>query len=458
MALKGKARLSLFRKGIEVHRVEKKNTITGYPQGLFKQGNFGMLADSSKLLPLNDNFFKSCIMTDVPNDPSLMMIAGNANIIAQCSNNAYSGDNLKRGSYNANESGIITGGYRHVMDWGTSQGNGTIASVCLCRPSIGAVLLGSDSIPSEGEVNEVLHTSDKSSLISEALQDCSIIDYEKEVAYKIEYSSGTITVTEYALNTKQIHLLGGVLDVAGEGTAHSISQTVKYFTNTGTASVSYTGTHIHLLTFVPNSNKIADYAISLSDWSCTETEHTYSGVSLMQIFIYGASQNPVLRKDVMPIIGDYCFAISTDGTKIYKMNLLGNNDADVTAIDVPATALDYTYNGGSVILPNGDWYKFPTNAPSEYLNCLYHHNGSFYRARYHDQFVNNTFANANSFNANSYGTIFGFGTAANHSQKFARLDTIFPYVSTVANLDEAVTKTADLTMKLQYEITEVTGG
>jgi hypothetical protein len=140
------------------------------------------------------------------------------------------------------------------------------------------------------------------------------------------------------------------------------------------------------------------------------------------------------------------------------MNLLGNNDADVTAIDVPATALTTILNGASVILPNGDWYKFPTNAPTEYLNCLYHHNGTFYRARYHDQFVNNTFANANSFNSNNYGTIFGFGTASSHSQKFARLDTIFPYVSTVANLDEVVTKSADLTMKLQYEITEVTGG
>ena len=39
--LQGKARLILFRDGIEVHRVEKKNTITGYPQALFKQGNFG---------------------------------------------------------------------------------------------------------------------------------------------------------------------------------------------------------------------------------------------------------------------------------------------------------------------------------------------------------------------------------------------------------------------------------
>ena len=455
MALQGKARLSLFRDGIEVKRVEKKNTITGYAQGLFKQGNFGMLADSSKLLPLNDNFFKGCLMTDVPNDASLMMIAGNANVIAQCSNDAYSGDNLKRGSYNANESGVITNGYRHVMDWGTSQGNGTIASVCLCRPSIGAVLLGSDFIPSEGEVNEVLHSADKSSLISETLQDCSIIDYEKETAYKIEYSSGTITVTEYTLNTKRIHLLGGVLDVAGEGTAHAISQTVKYFTNTQTASVSYTGNAIHLITFVQNSGTVADYAISTSDWTCTATEHSYSGVNLQRIAIYSASANTVLRKDVMPIIGDYCYAMSYDGTKMYKMNLLGNNDADVTAYDIPSTPMTYDQNGASVILPNGDWYKFPTDAPMEYFNCLYHHNGSFYRAMYHDKYVINNGLNANSFNATGYGTIACIGTSHSHGRPFARLDTIFPYVSTVANLDEAVTKSANLTMKLTYEITEV---
>jgi len=458
MALQGKARLSLFRKGIEVHREEKKNTITGYAQGLFKQGNFGLLADSSKLLPLNDNFFKGCVMTDKANDASLSMIAGDANITAQSSNDAYSGDNLKRGSYNSNESGIITGGYRHVFDWGTSQGNGPIASVCLCRPSIGAVYLGADFIPSEGSVNEVLHADSKNALISETLQDCSIVDYEKEAAYKIEYTSGTITVTEYALNTKRIHLVGGILDVAGEGTPHAISQTVKYFANTGTASVSYTGTHIHLLTFTPNSGRLADYAIDLSDWSCIETEHNYTGVSLMQFKIYGATYNPILRKDAMPIIGVYCFAISTDGTKIYKMNLLGNNDADVTAIDVPATALTTDLNGGSVILPNGDWYKFPVSAPTEYMNCLYFHDGTFYRGRYRASWVNNTYTNANSFNSNVYGSIFGFGTAANHGGPFARLDTIYPFVSTVANLDEAVTKSADLTMKLQYEITETTGG
>lgn len=455
MALQGKAILSFYRGRTEVKRIIKKNTITGYPDGLLNEGNFQLMSDPTKLLPINDNFFKGCVLTDVQNDPSLMMIAGNANITAQCSNDAYSGDNLKRGSYNSIESGIITGGYRHVFDWGTSQGNGPIASACLCRPSVGAVFLGSDFIPSEGSVNEILHTDSKNNLISEALQDCSIVDYEKEAAYKIEYTSGTITVTEYTLNTKGIHLVGGVLDVAGEGTPHAITQTVKYFTNTGTASVSYTGTHIHLLTFTPNSGRLADYAIDLSDWTCTETEHNYTGVSLMQFQIYGTSQNPILRKDAMPIIGVYCFAISTDGTKIYKLNLLGNNDADVTAIDVPATALTTANNGGSVILPNGDWYKFPVNAPTEYMNCLYFHNGTFYRGRYRASWVNNTYANANSFNSNVYGSIFGLGTAANHGWPFARLDTIYPFVSTVANLEETVTKSADLSMKLTYELTEV---
>ena len=90
MALQGKAILSFYRGRTEVKRIIKKNTITGYPDGLLNEGNFQLMSDPTKLLPINDNFFKGCVLTDVQNDPSLMMIAGNANITAQCSNDAYS--------------------------------------------------------------------------------------------------------------------------------------------------------------------------------------------------------------------------------------------------------------------------------------------------------------------------------------------------------------------------------
>ena len=451
--MQGKARISLYRKGVEVKRVEKKNNLTGYLDGLFNEGNFHYMTDRDKLMSINDNFFKGCLMTDKVNDARIPMIAGDTNITAQASNDAYSGVNLKRGSYSSTESGVITGGYRNVFNFSTSQGNGTIASVCLCRPSVGAVYLGEDFIPEESQVNEILHETNYNSLLSEELQDCSIIDYDKQVGYKIVYADSVITVTEYPLNTKDFYITGGIFDVAGDGTVHTINQTVKYFTNTGTASVSYTGSAIHLITFVPNSGTLADYAIDTTNWTCTETEHSYNTVSLMQISIYNAQNNPILRKDVMPIIGNYIYALKSDGTKIYKLSM--TTDADFDEIAVPSTALTNTYNGGSVILPNGDWYKFPVHAEGSdgMTNCLYYHNDKYYRGRYQAKWVNATYGNANSFNYSGYGTILCIGTAANRLP-FIRLDTLFPMVTTVANLDEAVIKSADLTMKLTYEITQ----
>jgi hypothetical protein len=52
---------------------------------------------------------------------------------------------------------------------------------------------------------------------------------------------------------------------------------------------------------------------------------------------------------------------------------------------------------------------------------------------------------------NEYGT-----NVAISSYDLSRviLETAFPWLSTINNLDEAVIKSADLTMKLTYEITE----
>lgn len=450
--LLGIMRLQFSKNGKIVEEVVKKNNITGYDDGVLNEGNFDLMIDPDKLLPIVDKFFGGVVLTDKANDASTKMIAGDANITAQASNDAYTGTNLKRGSFNSNESGKLANGWRKVFDFGTSIGNGTIASVCLCRPQFGTVVLGTDSVPTEGQINEILHETNYNSEASEALQDLSIVDYDKEIGYKIEYSSGIITVTEYPVNTKSFRLSGGVFDVAGDGVAHEIEQTVANFTNTGTASVSYTGDKIHLITFVPGSGTVNDYSINTTSWTCTATSHSYSGVQLMPISIYSPSANPILRKDIMPIIDGYLYGISSDGTKVYKMNL--TNDADVEAFDIPGTALTQQMNGGCLILPNGDWYKFPVNSVGSdgMTSCLYCHGGEFYRARYRAQFVNATYMNANSFNGNDFGTVLAIGTASNHGFPLVRLDTLFPYVSTVANLDSPVVKTPDLNAKVIYDL------
>jgi len=432
-----------------VNRIEKHNTITGYAQALFKQGNFGLLADSSKLLPLNDNFFKGCLMTDKANDASLMMIAGNANIVAQCSNDAYSGDNLKRGSYNANESGIITNGYRHVMDWGTSQGNGTIASVCLCRPRIGATrIIQSGSFENETDM-PFEHLSADTSLLDLA-NNIAIIDYDKEVGYGFAYSSGTITITEYRLLTKIVNLLGGVGSWT-ESEEHTITQTIaNYSADFRNLSLSYTGDTIHVLTHASNGNVLNDYAIDTDDWTCTATSHTYSGVSFQQN--YGYSAQPY--KDVMPIINGRVWAFSNNGQKIVSCSL--TSDADVVSYDNPIYTVlgisgNIAYNGSSVLLPNGDWYKIG-NGGTAVNYGVYFHNNQFYLVQ---NPLNSRYVNQSSLHHTGFGGIIRIASTNSKNNASVWLDTCYPFVSTVANLDEAVTKSADLTMKLQYEITAI---
>lgn len=56
---------------------------------------------------------------------------------AYASNDAYSGENIKRGSFNSYESGQITNGFRFVWDFATNQGNGQIGALALTHARAG---------------------------------------------------------------------------------------------------------------------------------------------------------------------------------------------------------------------------------------------------------------------------------------------------------------------------------
>lgn len=452
MAYQGNARLSMFRNGIEVNRLEKHNAITGWIGKAMSRGNFNFLMDRSKALPIK-KWYEGCLLTDTTNNASSLMIASGANITAQAGNNAYSGTNQRRGSFNGTEAGEITGGYRFVWDWATNQGNGTIASIALTRHRMAVAEYYSNAVPeNDGVAVERMNSGNAITIDYATLGQCSIIDYAKNRGYAIGYSSGTITVNEYELNSDQYHLLVPNLGARLIAT-HTISQTVQQYTFER-ASLSYTGDYIHLLTHTSNGNKLYDYAIKLSDWTCTETEHTYTNVSFLN---QNSNYRALLRKDVMPIINGYVWAYSNSGQKIVKCSL--SNDADVTAYDNPLyTAGGLTgegINGASVLLPNGDWYKFVAynESAGTIQSCLYCHNGNFYMAKHNN--LSSRYQSDIAANANEQGTVLMLGSTS-MGEAVVSLDTIFPYVSTVLNLDEAVVKTADLTMKLTYEITEVT--
>lgn len=467
MALQGKLRLDLSRKGQVVKRVEKKNTITAYPDDLMCEGNYGLLIPREKLLPVKQ-FFEGCQLTDRVNDASISMLHHNANITACAGNDAYSGTYLKRGSA-SQESSVISSpngykGYRFVWDWGTDRGNGSIASVCLTKHQLAiAEYFNDGTVPSsDSPICELLYETgyNATNLYIGRLH---IVDYEREVAYRISYANNTISIDEYQLSCKNLHLLSrAILTNPSDayqpefvGT-HTIAQQVANFAE-ATSSISYTGDKIYIITW--SGSNIKAYPINIADWSMgTIVEKTFNEVTFTNV--YDGTYSPYYHKDIILLDGNYAWCMATTGgvVKMLKIDLLGATPQVTEEKTIPFSISDARpYNGCCMLMPNGDFYKFP--ARGAVLSALYYHNDTFYQVA-----IQSTFNKANNANliASANGNVYGSSLLCFADDNYARIGVLMiasmhGFVSTVANLDEAVIKSADLTMKLTYEITESAG-
>ena len=446
--LQGHAVLELMRNGQVVERQEKKNTITPWFSNVINRGNFNFMASPEKLLPLKQ-FFAGCLLTDKDNDASLSMIAHTSNVVAQASNNAYTGANLRRGSFNTNESGNVPGGYRFVWDWATSQGNGEIKSVCLTRAALGATDITSDFSAPDADCLEYI--SDRW-IRGTSIYGSLILDYEREKAFTVLYdgTSGAekIIIKEYYINTYRYHLTGAWGSAISLINTHEIPQVITNYSRNDT-SVSYTGDYFYIFRTANGGNVMDEYKIDIANWTITKTVHTYNGVS----FARHSAYDNYLLKDIILVIDGYAYAYSYNNVKIYKINL--SNDADIVEFDNPLANVtsEIQYNGPSILLPNGDWYKF-SSLFSANLPAVYYHNGQFYRVRGNIISGNDWGEGTPSLQGNEYGTILATAISddATNGQNY-QLSAIYPYVSTVANISK-VTKTTDLTMKLTYTVAE----
>jgi len=450
--LKGHARLELMRNGRIVHREEKDNTITPWMANCINRGNLNFMMSPDKIVPLKQ-WFAGCLLTDIENDTSISMIAHNAKVIAQASNNAYTGTNLRRGSFNTNESGDVPGGYRFVWDWTTSQGNGEIKSVCLTRPVFGATDITEDFSAPDATCMEFMSSK---YVRSARFQGPFILDYDREKVFTIRYdgTSGNekIIIDEYLINTYRYHLTGKLGDAVSLTASHKISQAVAGY-DVNTTSVSYTGDYFYIFRITNGGNTMDEYKISVADWTCIKTSHTYTGVSFYK---HDGQNTGYLLKDIMPVISGYVFAYSYYNQKIYKINL--SNDADIVEYDNPVAHVDTStrWNGPSILLPNGDFYKFSNIFADGSSAATYYHDGKFFRVMGNAINGNDWGEGYPNLAGGSNGTIISTTTtddASPNGQAWEIL-TMYPYVSTVANLQNKVVKSYDLTMKLTYTVAE----
>jgi hypothetical protein len=150
MALKGKTTFELTNVETgEVRKIEDNNMVTKAFEYLFRlnfvesTGNLWFKALGTELDNYDNTsvehdkvmkmFTGGLVLFDSPLDEDVENIFPPSGVeTTGCgATKAYTGLNTMAGSYNVAESGVIENGYKHVWDFGTSQGNGQIACACL---------------------------------------------------------------------------------------------------------------------------------------------------------------------------------------------------------------------------------------------------------------------------------------------------------------------------------------
>ena len=456
MKYQGHARLDLLRDGKVVHRVEHKNDVTAFIQNAIGKGNFHNLISSSNIMSIYENWFGGCLLTDNTNNATTMLLGGGSTVVAQASNDSYSGTNLRRGNFNTVDSQVITGGYKFVWEWDTARGNGTINSVCLTRPQIARMDFSTTAVTEDVGVAIDNLTDSYFATVDTSVCNCNVIDYETEKGYQVTYSSGKITIKEFNFSCKALHLLTPLYGAVQNGSNHTISRTVANYA-IASASVSYDDTNkvLHLLTW--SGNKLNDYAIDTANLdTCTATTHTIADVTFLNT---GDNYASVIRRDVILIDGGYAWAMVNSGQKIVKIDLANNvvSAEYVNPIYTIGGSASSANNGSFMKLKNGDIYKFGNvkddgTPPGGVEPCVYYHNGIVYYAK---NYKIGQYQSEVGFHSNNYGTIVRTAGSTSPSPTYrAGVATCFPYVSTVCNLNNSVTKNAGLTMRLDYSLTE----
>lgn len=445
MKLKGHTELKINGKTV----FEKDNALTPFVNDiLLGQGNFHDMANREKLLPIKQ-FFEGCILTNITNtNATANSLINHDAIVTACADNTnnYAGSSTLRGSMIRSED--ITGGHIFEWQWNGSQGNGNIASVCLCRPTL--AIANPDYIYEQTPVennpmNEYLgdgvEFNDTDAEMTEIMQSIRIIDYDRELAYGFVIPSTEtfteITIKAYKINTFRNHLTGDVGRVRSKTPVSDVTLTLDAPLHRSWYSITWTGDAIHIIGLV-NANQLIDYEVDVEDGTITSKNvRTYAELVSFEE-IGGGYKDTIILDDTNGCY--YAFAQVVGGSRYSLVKLSKTSDIVLEVIGVYDNDFE---EAPAFWLGNGDWIKFSQNNNRQ---ALYYHNGKAY--------LNNWIGFAGSggivaVNGTNHGTAIFYGVSA------MCLATVYPFISTVNNLQSIVQKHFGDVMTLTYTILEV---
>lgn len=349
-----------------------------------------------------------------------------------------------------NESKPLDNGYRFVWDFTSSQGNGTIAAVALTSAQGGKNAYGDEY--GSSNVFLPLKRVELPDMEQEELANMYSaveVDFENNVMYNIRFQDSAVIIRKRRLPVFSV----GLNDRLNDMTCTLIEEkvltcsTFKFLGSYTPSGKFLDGMDGYWYGFANVANSSGDASlywvkIKKDDYSMTEGMWTLSNVAMQAVgsFKIDTYVESACR---CAIRNGYLYVPANNLTGIYKINL--NNSTDVTLIDFGFTSTGGTMtnsgtNGNNIVLVNDllmgydymitpDDRVFPIAGSKRLL-----------------------YSGTPLFQYKQFLTSWG----GNYGTDYRNTYLLMPYLATINNLDSAVVKDTDKTMKITYELTEVT--
>lgn len=458
MKIKGKTTIELTDVNTgEIEVVEEENMITNAlhyffnsnPMGVFNHFNntSSIKGYDNFLLPICPNLIGGLLLFNEPlkEDPENLLPNCSQMPMGYASNNTNPYADIKRGSMNLTETMQITNGYKYVWDFATSQANGTIAALALTNAYGGAAVYGSAY---EDATPFMLIKRDSITGLSSSMRvhfmESVELDVENEIVYSIQYATTGVTIYKIHLPIHQIGLLenldGVNCEIIEEHTI--VPSTFQFVENIYPQGTFLDGKDGYWYGFGNKGNSSGTATvywikINKQDYSFTEGKWTLSGVYLKAFGIVRES-SPYLEANAT-IRNGYVYVMSNNRKNVYKVNL--ENSADVTRLSLGITSNDY----GLGEISNDARNMILLEDVIIGRDFLIMADDTIVLTKGDEKIEK---ISSPAFQWKQYFIVW---TASSRS-----IYLLTPFFVTINNLETAVVKTADKTMKITYTLTQET--
>ncbi len=408
----------------EVERIIEENMFTGALDNILNNAPFYLNAsllrnqlDSSvdRLTPIYKKALGGLLLFPNTNeeDATLFYAPHTNKPVGIASSDAYSGADSRRGSFNVLESGRVEGGYRYVWDFSTSQANGRIASVSLTSERGGEAYYD--------ESTAFFHTQKYTNVapVGIPFTDSSRTYYgpndESSQYSMLGCDSGALYIRQGS-NLRREKMPRHIADLFFTEEKESVETIIEDYPD---GALCLADSEIWIVR--TNGNTSGNATINIDKYNKDTLEHRTESITVTaQLYRTSRTMTCALRNGYLYMRGQ--------GAKVVEINL--GNLADVTEIDVPAGS-ERLNTFGHLIAGVGFLIEEDRTVHANSMS-----DGV-------PMYLDGCWAILGTVINNNYGGVFASGTI------------LTPYLGTINNLKNPVTKTPDKTLKVTYTVTQV---